>query len=104
MIKSIFKTIVIYVLLGESIKHEPMYLNTGSYKDFPLETWSPYRASDQVALISMPNTKVVSKVDFFKSFKYLSLMQQMKKVPTRNSCVCTVCMRGSRGGWTVLSD
>ena len=62
---------MIYFLLGESIKHEPMYLNTGSYKDFPLETWSPYRASDQVALISMPNTKVVSKVENgnFKSFR-----------------------------------
>jgi len=33
----------------------PAYVN--NYSDY-LETWSPYRATDHVALISMPNSTV----------------------------------------------
>ncbi|XP_052064454.1 uncharacterized protein LOC127704446 isoform X3 [Mytilus californianus] len=42
-------------------KHEPMFVHT-NHTPMPetLQTWSPYRAADQVALISMPNSMQTS--------------------------------------------
>lgn len=58
-----------------------MYFDSSnSYKDSPLETWSPYRASDQVALISMPN-KMVSKKSRFQVRKYFLRVLCVKDFP-----------------------
>ncbi|XP_046582211.1 mucin-3A-like [Haliotis rubra] len=47
----------------EEKKHTPLYYNptyTGQEEGSPrLETWSPYRAADEVALISLPQTQTV---------------------------------------------
>ncbi|XP_046338834.2 uncharacterized threonine-rich GPI-anchored glycoprotein PJ4664.02-like isoform X2 [Haliotis rufescens] len=47
----------------EEKKHTPLYFNptyTGQEEGSPrLETWSPYRAADEVALISLPQTQTV---------------------------------------------
>ncbi|XP_067655545.1 streptococcal hemagglutinin-like [Haliotis asinina] len=47
----------------EEKKHTPLYYNptyTGQEEGPPrLETWSPYRAADEVALISLPQTQTV---------------------------------------------
>lgn len=48
-----------YLLIAEK-KHEPMFINPsyqGSRRE-GLTTWSPYRAADEVTLISMPKTVV----------------------------------------------
>ncbi|VDH99232.1 Hypothetical predicted protein [Mytilus galloprovincialis] len=42
-------------------KHEPMFVHTNhTPQPETLQTWSPYRAADQVALISMPNSMQTS--------------------------------------------
>ncbi|XP_050410928.1 mucin-2 isoform X2 [Patella vulgata] len=48
----------------EEKKHTPMYLNHAftSYENFPnngIETWSPYRAGDDITRISLPQSQVI---------------------------------------------
>ncbi|KAK6190993.1 hypothetical protein SNE40_002744 [Patella caerulea] len=48
----------------EEKKHTPMYLNPAfsSYENFPnngIETWSPYRAGDDITRISLPQSQVI---------------------------------------------
>ena len=61
-------------------KHEPMYINPsyhGSRRE-GLTTWSPYRAADEVTLISMPKT-VVSVRHISLSLSLHILFSSVKK-------------------------
>ncbi|KAK3596813.1 hypothetical protein CHS0354_036653 [Potamilus streckersoni] len=44
-------------LSDDDTAHTPMYVTPAIYSKPILDTWSPYRASDQVALISMPKSQ-----------------------------------------------
>lgn len=59
-------------------KHEPMYINPsyhGSRRE-GLTTWSPYRAADEVTLISMPKTVVCVKS--LSHFLFIFCFHQLK--------------------------
>lgn len=61
-------------------KHEPMFVQT-QHTPLPeaLQTWSPYRAADQVALISMPHSMVSVYISLdICTYMYMESLQSFK--------------------------
>ena len=88
-------TTMCYNLIGHVIAHRYVLGEAGgpvrqgytnpayrTYSDY-LETWSPYRASDQVALISMPNKQVN-----FRSLYHCSYMLWLIRVKGDYTWIC----------------